>query len=91
MSNSWRGITAAESLKELFMALMQAWTQTGCVGTNPLAGQIITKSCSFSPETEFTPLILASKLDCFLRFAPTPLYKITEIRTPFFKSLRTGL
>ena len=26
-----------------------------------LAGQIISKSCSFSPETEFTLLILASK------------------------------
>ena len=25
---------------------------------NPLAGQIISKSCSFSPDTEFTPLIL---------------------------------
>ena len=25
------------------------------------AGKIISKSCSFSPETEFTPLILASK------------------------------
>ena len=24
-------------------------------------GQIISKSCIFSPETEFTPLILASK------------------------------
>ena len=35
----------------------------GCAGmqTFQLAGQIILKSCSFSPETEFTPLILASK------------------------------
>ena len=32
----------------------------GCERT-PLAGQIISKSCSFSPETEFTSLILASK------------------------------
>ena len=31
------------------------------VRTHPLAGQIISKSCNFSPETEFTPLILASK------------------------------
>ena len=29
--------------------------------THPLAGQIISKACRFSPETEFTPLILASK------------------------------
>ena len=32
----------------------------GCVRT-PLAVLIISKSCRFSPETEFTPLILASK------------------------------
>ena len=25
----------------------------------PLAGQIISKSCNFSPETEFTQIILA--------------------------------
>ena len=31
---------------------------------NPLAKQIISKSCSFSPESEFTPLILASKSEC---------------------------
>ena len=50
----------------------------------PLAGLIISKSCRFSPETEFTPLILASKshpLCKTLKFAPHPL----------FKSLRTGL
>ena len=32
----------------------------GCIRT-PLAGLIISKSCRFSPETEFKPLILASK------------------------------
>ena len=35
-----------------------------------LAGQIISKSCSFSPETVFTPLILASKSEF-----PPPLKK----------------
>ena len=30
-------------------------------GRYPLAGQTILKSCSFSPETEFSPRILASK------------------------------
>ena len=34
-----------------------------CRGGDALAGQIISKSCSFSPETELTPLILASKSD----------------------------
>ena len=31
------------------------------VRTHSLAEQIISKSCSFSPETEFTTLIVASK------------------------------
>ena len=31
------------------------------VWTHPLAGQIISKSCRFSQETEFIPLILSSK------------------------------
>ena len=35
--------------------------QGGCIGGTPLAGQIISESCSFSLETEFTPQILASK------------------------------
>ena len=35
--------------------------QAQCRGAAGLAGQIISKSCSFSPETAFTPLILASK------------------------------
>ena len=41
----------------------QAHMQVRCRGCKrtPLAGQIISKSYSFSPETEFTPLILASK------------------------------
>ena len=34
----------------------------GCDRT-PLAGQIISESCSFSPETVFTPQIWASKLE----------------------------
>ena len=56
-----------------------------CVRTPPppLAVLIISKSRRFSPETEFTPLILASKsasLCKTLKFAPPP-----------FKSLRTGL
>ena len=36
-----------------------------CPPPPPLAGQIISKSCSFLAETEFTPLILASKSDLF--------------------------
>ena len=36
------------------------WGVRRCERTT-LAGQIISKSCSFSPATEFTPLILSSK------------------------------
>ena len=38
--------------------------QGGGGGVQILAGRIISKSCSFSPETEITPLILASKVEC---------------------------
>ena len=34
----------------------------------PIAGQIVSKSCSFSPKTEFTPLISTSKIRIFLSF-----------------------
>ena len=42
----------------------------GCDGTL-LAEQIISKSCSFSPETEFTPLTLDSKLGFCINSHPT--------------------
>ena len=47
----------------------------GCEHT-PLAGQIISKSCNFSPETEFKPLILAS----------TQSQNFLKIRTPLCKN-----
>ena len=38
------------------------WGGGGAQGVlTPLAGQIVSKSCIFAQETEFTPLILASK------------------------------
>ena len=57
----------------------------GCVRTS-LAELIISKSCRFSPETEFTPLILASLAS---KSAP-PFVKPLNSQ-PLFKSLRTGL
>ena len=61
---------------------MQARMQRACgeCVCTPLAGQIISKSCSFSPETEFTPLILASKSN--LRFAPF-FIKFLKFAPPF--------
>ena len=43
-----------------YRAVRRGGRGRGCVRT-PLAVLIISKSCRFSPETEFTPLILASK------------------------------
>ena len=44
------------------------------VQMHPIAGQIISKACSFPPETEFTPLVLvlASKSDFSLDSHPPP-------------------
>ena len=39
----------------------RGWEVGVGVRSHPLAVLIISKSCRFSPETEFTPLILASK------------------------------
>ena len=50
--------------------------------------QTLGKSCSFSPETEFTPLIFASNQN-FLKIR-TPFVKNPKNSHPFFKSLRTG-
>ena len=47
----------------------------------PLAGQIFSKSCSFSPETEFTPPNFGLKFRIFLRFA-APFVKFAP---PFSK------
>ena len=49
----------------------------------PLAGLIISKSWRFLPETEFTPLMLASQ-------SAPPFVKPLNSH-PLFKSLRTGL
>ena len=51
----------------------------GVWGVGKVLTQFISKSCSFSLETVFTPLILASNQN-FLK-----------IRTPLFKSLCRGL
>ena len=48
--------------------------------TGPYAGLIISKSCRFSPETEFIPLILASTS------APPPFVKPLNSHPPFQKS-----
>ena len=52
-----------------------------CRGTPPLAGQIISKSCRFSPV--YTPNF-GLKIRNFLRFAPL-FVKTLLIRTPFSK------
>ena len=56
------GITTPKwhSLSHL-QAVRGRWVGGCGWGIVPLARQIISKSCSFSPETEFTLLILASK------------------------------
>ena len=43
-----------------YRAVHRGGRGSGCVRTH-LAVLMISKSCRFSPETEFTPLILASK------------------------------
>ena len=64
--------------------------QGGCDRTS-LAGHIISKSCSFSPETEFTPLIFVLQIEIFLKVRTSPLCKLPGIRTHFLKSLRMCL
>ena len=71
----------------LKMIQLQAHTQGEIGAGGGGRVQIISKSCSFSPEAEFTPLTLASKSEFSFKIH-TPLCKI---RTPFFKSLHTGL
>ena len=60
----------------------------GGVRMHPLAGQIISKSCSFSSETEFTPLILAPTSG--FSYDSHTLCKIPEIRTPLFQKSAYG-
>ena len=59
--------------------------RTGLHARSALAGQIISKSCIFSPETEFTRLILVSKSEFSY-----DLHHLCKVRTPFFKRLCTG-
>ena len=54
----------------------------GCECTPPQAGQIISKSCSFSPENEFTLLNLASKIN-FLKIRTTFVKTLIFAPTPF--------
>ena len=67
----------------LYAGVGVAGSAWGCECTT-LAGQIISKSCSFSPETDFTPLILVSKSEIFLRFTP-PFVKTLKFVSPFSK------
>ena len=55
----------------------------------PPSWAIISNSCSFSSETEFTLLILAPKSE--FSYDSHPLCKNPWIRTPLFKGLRKGL
>ena len=55
----------AKALHIYFQDIIPGPYERGWWGSdrNPLAGQIISKSWNFSPETVFTTLILASKLE----------------------------
>ena len=70
-----------------YRSVLRGWW--GCMGcVRKLAGQIISKLCCLSSETEFTSLILASNQN-FVKIH-TPLVQFIKFSTPF-SSLRTGL
>ena len=50
----------------------------------PLSGQIISQACSFAPDTEFTPLELASEL-VFVFKIRIPCVKYLKLASPFFQ------
>ena len=52
-------------MHEAFVEETQALTrELQGVLSQPIAGQIMSKTCNVSPETEFTHLILALKSEC---------------------------
>ena len=85
---AWRSLTATSPDQLTFIVYEASWSELVHLGK--VSGKCkYFKSCSFGPETEFTPLILCLKMGIFLRFPPH--CKIPKILNPFNRSLHPSL